>query len=473
MRFLLNVTVPNKSTTHKLLQSRKRAVPNNVNLGPNSKNAGGATSSSQQEKLQQSQSSAAATNSPLANTATDTTFSRSSDTANEEQSKNQDTIQSWGQQCSPNCGCTVRFETIIDPTNHYQIVSASYHAKTVVSKKVHVTKSPIQYENGFKTLVGSSPTANNSRSSFLQPILTQSPGMTSNNTVSKTASGPECDRTSISSTANPSSSSSSRPLLKPCHCKTLHSLAKNIVQILPRYSLSQAQNQLEFSGSRSSPSFRYTVLKNLDLITVDNHVMTSDTSASTNNVRNESLDINNIPQAHCYDLVEDALMACLHGYIPKPRNHAHATGPIQLSPMDYDDYDDCRYQRIHHDQHEDKGLDPLRYVRAAKQRAANRSNGYEAHASSSNAFMPTEQQDTFSFPSSSSSSSSLFSLSSMPSFHWMMNSSHDDGSHHPVDTLTQLKFEIRSMKEHDGNKSSQQENVKSNDWVSYVDEKYS
>jgi hypothetical protein len=50
--------------------------------------------------------------------------------------EDQDTaIQAWGQQCSPNCGCTVRFETTIDPTDHYQITSASYHAKNHCEQK--------------------------------------------------------------------------------------------------------------------------------------------------------------------------------------------------------------------------------------------------------------------------------------------------------------------------------------------------
>jgi hypothetical protein len=428
----------------------------------------------------------------------------------------QDNIQAWGQQCSPNCACTVRFETTIDPTNQYQITSASYHAKTVVSKKVHVSKSPIQYENGFKTL-GSSSSEKISWS-FLQPILTQPPGMNAES-VPKNASGQgpregeEEDRATISSSDNPS-----RPLFKPCNCKTLHVLAKTIVQILPRYSLSQAQNQLEFSGSRSSPAFRYTVLKNLDLIhdvattsasasSTTSTTSSASSSSSTNATSHKSLDINNIPQGHCYDLVEDALMACLHGYIPKPRRvvAVHATGPRQMSPGGVDD----RFQRIRHVVGGEKGsnhdrkqmtsidqedetdesnvLDPLRYVRAAKLRAlddgstsSSSSSFFNLYdASSYHAFMPSSGgQHLFSFPSSSSSSSSsspssMFSLSSMPSFHWMMNSSHDDGSHYPVDTLTQLNLEIRSMKENDGKILQQEKNVKNNDWVSYVDEKYS
>jgi len=31
------------------------------------------------------------------------------------------------------------------------------------------------------------------------------------------------------------------------------------------------------------------------------------------------VNINDIPEGHCYDLVEEAPMAYLKGYIPKPR----------------------------------------------------------------------------------------------------------------------------------------------------------
>ena len=39
--------------------------------------------------------------------------------------------KAWGQQCSPNCGCVVRFESTIDSDDI--IVSASYQAKTVLT----------------------------------------------------------------------------------------------------------------------------------------------------------------------------------------------------------------------------------------------------------------------------------------------------------------------------------------------------
>lgn len=438
MRFLLHVAVPNRTSKGKLLLSRKRAAPNTttLNIDPSSDAVIVTTERNRQQQSDADQGTA---------------------------------IQAWGQQCSPNCGCTVRFETTIDPTDHYQITSASYHAKTIVSKRVHVTeKFPIQYENGFKTL-GSFSTRNSS--SFLQPIFTQPPGMNTG-TLTKyvsTQQERETDRASSSCDTH------SRPLLKPCHCKTLHLLAKTIVNVLPQYTLSQAQNQLEFSGSRSSSAFRYTVLKNLDLI--------GDDAATTYN----TLDINNISQGHCYDLVEDALMACLHGYIPKPRRVYATVPPRKFAPVDDDEFqkriggaNPVNGEKVngvipqHGDDDDDdnegrSSLDPLRFVRAAKLRQ--KMNGSSSSffniydAASFSAFMPSGKH-TFSSPS-------LSALSSMPPFHLVMNSSHhDDGSHYPVDTLTQLNLEISSMKENDG-EIMQYDSVKNNDWVSYVDEKYS
>jgi hypothetical protein len=335
-------------------------------------------------------------------------------------------------------------------------------------------KFPIQYENGFKTLVHPPLEIH---VLFSNQYSHNPPGMNTG-TLTKYVSAQQEQETDRASS---SCDNHSRPLLKPCNCKTLHLLAKTIVKVLPEYTLSQAQNQLEFSGSRSSSAFRYTVLKNLDLI--------GDDAATTSN----TLDINNISQGHCYDLVEDALMACLHGYIPKPRRVCATIPPRKYAPVDDDEFQKrighgVREQRAnpvngekvngvipqHGDDDNDdnegeSSLDPLRFVRAAKLRQKmNRSsssffNVYDA--ASFSAFMPSGQH-AFSPPS-------LSALSSMPPFHLVMNSSHhDDGSHCPVDTLTQLNLEISSMKENDG-EIMQYDNVKNNDWVSYVDEKYS
>ena len=374
-------------------------------------------------------------------------------------------IQTWGQQCSPNCGCTLRFETSIDPANNYKIVSAIYHAKTVVSTKLHVQNkgtTPFRYENGFKTL-GFSPDENNSSSSILlQPIMTQRNNDAYSTTMKK--SKHQSDENS-----GYHRRTNRRPLLKPCNCKTLHLLAETIVQVLPKFTLSQAQNQLEYSGIRSSPAFRYTVLKKMGLI-----CSSTTSSCDENGNYQTSIDINTIPQGYCYDLVEEALMACLQGFIPKPRRIVISN---QICEMDYGDKVQRDTNQERSENENDRELDPLRFVRAAKQRserglfhpslASNESSSSSFHGIASGV-VSSSDTSSCTLPWSNSS---LFSMSSMPPFHLMVDASHDDGScFSSVDTLTQLKMEIKSIKERDKN-NMQQEITRNNDWVSYIDEK--
>jgi hypothetical protein len=215
-------------------------------------------------------------------------------------------IKAWGQQCSPNCGCTIRFEATLDPHNNHQIVSASYDAKTIVTQ---VQKVPLQ---------------NGQVSTFLAPVRTMSREHERNSTNSSSNGNGMNGNAKNGATA-------SRPMTKQCTCKTLHGLARTITQVLPNYSLSQAQNQLEYVGTRSSAAFRYSALKNLNLI----QVQTSNTNTAfgrkhpgeTTKQEEEvqasasvvTVNIHHIPEGHCYDLVEEALMACIQGYIPKPR----------------------------------------------------------------------------------------------------------------------------------------------------------
>jgi hypothetical protein len=128
-------------------------------------------------------------------------------------STNNDTTsynKSWGQQCSPNCGCVVRFETTVDPSTQ-SIVDAKYHAKSIVSI----------YKDG-----------------RLEPIRT---------------------------------TRTNKPMLKECECKTLHTLAKEITSFVSNKSLNTVQNLSEFSFTRSSPAFRHAVLVENELPRTDTH----------------------------------------------------------------------------------------------------------------------------------------------------------------------------------------------------------
>lgn len=118
--------------------------------------------------------------------------------------------KSWGQQCSPSCGCVVRFETNIDPSTQ-TIVNSTYQAKSIVS--IH--------KNG-----------------RLEPIRT---------TTTK------------------------KPMLKECKCTTLHTLAQEITAYVTDKNLDYVRNLSEFAFTRSSPAFRHAVLVDNQLPRTDTH----------------------------------------------------------------------------------------------------------------------------------------------------------------------------------------------------------
>ena len=298
-----------------------------------------------------------------------------------------DISRTFGQQCSPNCGCIVRFEANIDHNSNNRIISMTYDAKAVVSI---VSKSS---KHGTMTL---------------SPIFTES--------------------------------HSKKPLLSDCKCKTVHSLAKNVVETLQQMTLSQAQNQLEFLGVRSSPAFRYTVLRKHDLLP-GNALQTH----TVEHNKNSHDSIVNVEHGHCFDLIEDALTACLNGYLPKPRpcmtftelNKTVNNGtPIKVPNRILKEMD-----RIE-DEPTSSGLDPLRFVNAAKKRTAN-----------------------LFFRSSSVASLSL--PSSMPPFHLM-----GETDAFSYDTLSELKSDRKNQlrKEEEDDIHCDEDNSNSIDnWLSYVD----
>lgn len=290
-----------------------------------------------------------------------------------------ESVRTWGQHCSPNCACVLRFETTLDPNNHNRILSASYDAKKVV-----VTKS------------------NDGEAANLRPVLTQKSG-----TVGK-------------------------PMLKQCQCSTIHKLAKTVTEVLPGLTLNQAKNQMEFTGNRSSPAFRYTVLSKNDLLPKKN-------ADETDSLQ----DLSNPPQGKCFDLVEEALTACLSGYLPKPRKSVDSFARIspqnnqqtyRIKPDEYSN-DDTGEESTNK-----SGLDPLRFVNAAKRRAK------------SSALMKSYFNTSYSPPPQPSPGS-------MPPFHM---ASDDLDYYGTNDTLAELNFEFQSMKE--------KEDTEDMSWMTYVDE---
>lgn len=114
--------------------------------------------------------------------------------------------RSWGQQCSPTCGCVVRFEANIDPTSN-TIVDSQYHAKRVV-------------------------TTTSKDKSRLEPVLTTRTG---------------------------------KPMFRECNCETVHQLATQITSFLPNRRLEKVQSMTDFAKTRSSPAFRHAVLAEQNL----------------------------------------------------------------------------------------------------------------------------------------------------------------------------------------------------------------
>jgi hypothetical protein len=138
--------------------------------------------------------------------------------------------------------------------------------------------------------------------------------------------------------------------------------------------------------------------------------------------------IHAIPEGKCYDLVEDAITACLQGYIPNQRKEtteSHPNPQYIRSPKEHEK-----------EWIEQGGLDPLRYANAARKRA-------------SQMFQSLKE------------SSSTVSQSSMPPFHLL----HKEDEQ--MNTLTQIRNDILSSNEKERNMYE----TKSVDWVSYIDER--
>ena len=126
-------------------------------------------------------------------------------------SKDKSYTKFWGQQCSLNCGCVVRFEAMVDPSTK-EIVNATYHAKSIV--------------------------ATQTKDGRLEPART---------------------------------SRTNKPMMKECKCKTIHTLAKEITTFVSNKNLDSVRNMSEFSSTRSSPAFRHAVLVGNQLPRTDIH----------------------------------------------------------------------------------------------------------------------------------------------------------------------------------------------------------
>jgi NifU-like protein involved in Fe-S cluster formation len=117
-------------------------------------------------------------------------------------SVNADLKRSWGQQYSPDCGCVVRFETMVDPRTQ-RIFEAKYHSKALITT--------IDKDNGGR----------------LAPVYT---------------------------------TRTRQPMFQKCKCDTVHALSKLVTSYLPNKRMDQIRGMNEFTFTRSSLAFRHAVL---------------------------------------------------------------------------------------------------------------------------------------------------------------------------------------------------------------------
>jgi len=279
MRFLLHPRRTALSSTSKLLGNNRRGnkappqpdsyyvvATSSIAPAPQSAVTPSANTASRRRQLrqgsQQQQRDPALTHSTARNINRDGNSNDSKNNNKVDSRSSPKLMRSWGQQCSPACGCVVRFEATYDATSR-AIVSAGYRAKSLVMTKANGCGGVEQQGRNV------SPTAQH-----LQPALT--------------AKG--------------------RPMMTECKCKTLHHLSSAIVEHMVQQpsvggvgggsvvgapvTLPKLAGSLEFDSVRSSLAFQKTVLQTQGLPDTD---------------------------THCFDVVEEALTALVKGRIPKPR----------------------------------------------------------------------------------------------------------------------------------------------------------
>ena len=168
-------------------------------------------------------------------------------------------------QCSPNCGCVLRFEVGLSPPTPFNtsptVVHATYHAKRVMTTS----------KNGER-----------------KPLMTTHASL------------------------------SSQPILTTCTCPTLHQLASQVVEHLPGKSLQTLKNEtgLGVVGIRSSIPFRHSVLKDYVLPALKVGKKEWQLSSKEEKNSNEGNSPGKFRETeqhfHCYDLLEESLLMLLH-----------------------------------------------------------------------------------------------------------------------------------------------------------------
>ena len=122
-------------------------------------------------------------------------------------------------------------------------------------------------------------------------------------------------------------SNQNTPILVSCNCPTLHTMAEQVVQHLPGKSLDQLKNEYEVSivGGRSTVAMRHTVLRE-NVLPLLKSKKKKWSFKSLNQMKkerdNDGYEMNITQQhSHCYDLVEESLLAMMNERMPSPRRN--------------------------------------------------------------------------------------------------------------------------------------------------------
>lgn len=234
--------------------------------------------------------------------------------------------KAYAQRCSPNCGCVLRFEATLSPSSSSdgtsanaspKVINAAYHARRILAKSQE-------------------DASGNSR---LQPLLT--------------------------SRASPEAA---QPLMTNCSCQTLHLLAEQTVDHMNGRTIAQLQNDSASNTARSSVALRHTILRSnvLPRIEEQNKNKIGLRGSRPDRVRdgepsNAIESINETERrGHCYDLVEEAIVALVHERMPRPRKDSEAerysptlggsfrmySSRLRNEPRVIDDDDDAAFRRV-------------------------------------------------------------------------------------------------------------------------------
>ena len=232
--------------------------------------------------------------------------------------------RAWGQQCSPTCGCVVRFEASIDPETQ-AIVSASYHAKSLVtvataSSAAAAGKRQQQHHGAFE---GRHPRYHHHQGG---------------------AAGDAAGLVDAPPQLKAVLTAKGRPMFTKCKCESLHRLSAAVVEHVVSAPVTaglaasagasatasssttrtKLAGSLEFDSTRSSLSFCQTALRSQGLPATD---------------------------THCFDVVEEAFTALIKRRLPRPRKveeEIARTRKVLLGDYGDSDEDEYYYYYNHH-----------------------------------------------------------------------------------------------------------------------------